>query len=729
MSFLRAIEILFFVSGFTSLVFQLLWLRGLALVLGNTVHAMACVTIAFLAGLTTGSLGASVWLERKKISGRGGVVSYGVAEAVAGLTGWLVTLALFGETDRLIRMTAFLSSWVGQAPAHFLVALLFVLPATFAMGTTLPFLSLAVSDKTRLARLYGINTTGAAVGSLAASFVLIFYLGCRATAAVAAILCLIVAAVCFVLRPTDEPSSRPGPAPAARDRLSPGLALSVAIASGLAVFACEVAWHRYLSLLLGNRIYVTSVTLFLVLYALGLGARLARRYVATLGASSLAARAITVAVVSLALGLLAEGPALRQALAPPSAAKIGLTLFFVLAEVMIPATAMGVLFPLALVSRERLEGHGAWLGRLYAVNVLACLVGAFLSGYWLVEHLGNRGVVWSAGAGLLGLLVLLRRSLPANRRVAFALCLGWLAFLPFLARRPLLFPPDRTLLVEEDAHGLFTVARASEGTLRVLHNTTDLVFPFGSPVTQFVQETQAYLPLLFAPRLERALNIGAGYGITAGALARFEEVTTIDVVEILPSLLRHASLFSSGNYDYLSDPRVRAHLTDGRHFLATTSGSFDVISVNLTDPYLPGASSFFTPEFYRLVAARLSPGGVLSQHLFGPDLASLYRGVKEVFPHLRAIPSYANGLTVLASLEPLSPKQENSFRKKLSRDPSFFSRIGIDSLRRFEDLLKEGDRAIAALDSLPIAVRNTDDFPGLEFRRTRELAGWFHSNQ
>ena len=185
----------------------------------------------------------------------------------------------------------------------------------------------------------------------------------------------------------------------------------------------------------------------------------------------------------------------------------------------------------------------------------------------------------------------------------------------------------------EDAHGIFSVVRVDESRLRVLNNRTDLVYLYGDPITQYVQESQAFLPILYAPKLEKALVIGSGYGITAGAFSPVAEVSSIDAVEIVPALVEHADAVQPGQSRLLfSNPRVKIHVTDGRHFLATTTERYDIISINVSEAYLPGSSSLFSSEFYELAKSRLKPGGVLAQHIFGPDM------VLAVPRHPRGVP-------------------------------------------------------------------------------------------
>jgi spermidine synthase len=225
------------------------------------------------------------------------------------------------------------------------------------------------------------------------------------------------------------------------------------------------------------------------------------------------------------------------------------------------------------------------------------------------------------------------------------------------------------------------------------------------------------------------LNIGSGFGITAGAFSRVAEVNSIEAVEIVPALVEHAKLFSPGNHDYFSNPRVRIHITDGRHFLATTPDRYDIISINVSDPYLPGSSSLFSREFYELARSRLEPGGVLAQHIFGPDMPSLYHGLREVFPHVKGIPAYGNGLTVIASMEPLQPHQRELFMQRYDGGRALLGTIGIqDGLAGFERLVAMGDETLKELHSRAPAFRNSDDKPALEFRRLPGQLGLFYTN-
>ena len=101
---------LFFASGATSLILELLWLRGFAILLGSTLYAMSCVLTAFTLGLALGSNLAERWLRYVERSGPRApgffVVAYGLLELVIGASGLLLTLVLFRNQGLLFEALA-----------------------------------------------------------------------------------------------------------------------------------------------------------------------------------------------------------------------------------------------------------------------------------------------------------------------------------------------------------------------------------------------------------------------------------------------------------------------------------------------------------------------------------------------------------------------------------------------------------------------------------------------
>ncbi|WP_224243802.1 fused MFS/spermidine synthase [Hyalangium gracile] len=730
---------LLFCTGMTSLIFQIIWLRGFSIILGSTIYSMASVITVFMLGLALGSLAMSRLLKNGRKLAQSPLAAYGTVELLVGLSALLVTWTLFTHQDFYLSMSGSPTApLVSRMAAQVTVCLALIGVPTVLMGMTLPLLSQLVPDRRQVSALYGINTIGAATGSIISSFFLIYYFGCIRAGAVATAINVLIFAVALLTNRFFPPATEAAveePAPSAADTaegrmLSRPLMLALAIFSGFVALSCEITWTRFLSLCFGNRIYVTSITLAIILLFMGQAARMSS---AMLRGSTPLWRillyACSLTLISFSAALLLE----RSAFQPKEP---GLVVLFILLMVVFPATTLGLIFPLTLAARPAGVTNGAsWVGLVYGMNTLASLVGSLASGYILINLIGSNGLIaFNSVLLLIALAGLAYAFRPQFKLADHALGgVAVLGFLAIIAPKSLEVPPvvdaEKAIVRTEDAHGIFSVVRVDDSKLRVLNNRTDLVYLYGDASTQYVQESQAFLPILYAPKLEKALVIGSGYGITAGAFSRVAEVGSIEAVEIVPALVEHAKLFSPGNHDYFSNPRVQIHVTDGRHFLATATERYDIISINVSDPYLPGSSSLFSREFYALARSRLKPGGVLAQHIFGPDMASLYHGIREVFPHVKGIPAYGNGLTVIASVEPLQPHQRELFMQRYDGGRALLGTIGIqDGLAGFERLVLMGDETLQELSSRSPAFYNSDDMPALEFRRLPGQLGLFYSN-
>lgn len=718
---------LFFLSGAAALVYQVLWLRGFSIVFGSTVYSMSCVLAAFMAGLALGAAIATRALRARPSLRRATLLRiYGVLELTIGLSGLALTLALFtGQQYWLAAFGSFGSaSTLVTLSVHFFVSFAVLIIPTSCMGATLPILVTGLEDDLDTASLYGFNTFGAAAGSLGAGFVLIYLFGVVATTLIVSLAAvLLFVAALWIARVLDRrraSSERSGAIVRQRRQAesgwSPAVLVMLAFASGFQFFSLELVWNRLLSVVLGNRVYVTSITIATVLACLGVGAMVSRFVARRVTPAAGLAASYAVAALSLCAGLLAQPNALQTD-------DEYLLVFFLIVTIPLPAIALGIAFPLLLAMPAPGAHRGVHVGRMYAVNTLGAMAGSLLTSYVFFSAFGSNRIL-ILGIAILAVSVVLLTLRVENRRgarvsvaaVMLALCVA----VAFRWNSKLSIVPEAdALVVEEDAYGVFSITQEDDGYLSVRSNRTELVFLFGHPLTQYVQEASAHLPLLFAKNRERVAVIGSGYGITAGAASQWSDVHVVDAVEILPLMVEHADRFRSGNYDYSRDPKVAVHVTDGRMFLATSRVRYDVISINMSDPYLPGASSLFSEEFYAMVTRALEPSGVVCQHLFGPDLASLYHGFKKHFRYVTVIPSYENGALVLGSQEPLEPDAREMFRGERSRE--ILARIGFTSEQDLADVFLEGARIEQRLESSPALFLNSDLNPALEFRRSPEV--------
>lgn len=207
----RGFELLFFVSGGLSIVFELSWFRMLSGILGATVHAFTNMLVIFLLGIGLGSVAGSALLKRSK----NWRVEVFFIQAMIGICA-LVTLSFYDDLPywygHLYLTLSGGESGFGYILSQLLISALIVLPSTFFMGAFFPYAlhlyqELRASDCLSIStgRIYAFNTIGGVIGSLLTGFFLIPSLGVSSTISLASITgWLVAAAFLFFLIPGND---------------------------------------------------------------------------------------------------------------------------------------------------------------------------------------------------------------------------------------------------------------------------------------------------------------------------------------------------------------------------------------------------------------------------------------------------------------------------------------------------------------------------------------------
>jgi spermidine synthase len=164
----------------------------------------------------------------------------------------------------------------------------------------------------------------------------------------------------------------------------------------------------------------------------------------------------------------------------------------------------------------------------------------------------------------------------------------------------------------------------------------------------------------------KVLVIGCGAGVTAGAVSIDPLVKDQTIAEIEPLVPRAVSTyFSDHNFAVVSNPKVKVHLDDARHFLLTTHEKFDAVTSDPLDPWVKGAATLYTVEFFDVVKQHLNPDGVMT--LFVQLYENDEQAVKsQIATFLQAFPNgavFANTINGqgydLVLYGPLKPHQIN----------------------------------------------------------------------
>ena len=660
-------------SGATALVFETLWVKQLGRVVGVEVHAVSIALAAFFAGL---ALGSAVFGRRADRTARP-LRLYAWLEAGAAAAGVAATLAL----SRAPALYVSLREAVGPL-AWALPLTLVGLPA-FLMGGTLPALLRALRPRDdAVARatglLYGANTAGAVLGTLATPFLLVPAFGITRSAVVAGLLGLAVAACALALDRrtpvTDAFASAPPAGPLSRDAR---LALVLyAIAGGVAL-GYEVAWAELLVPFLSTRAHAFAVMLATYLSGLALGGFLFARWSRptppwlAFGLLLGAAAASAVGGVFLLGGWLpqAQVTAGMWAMRATGRETIEVVARFLVASaavLLLPTIFLGAAFPAA----ARLSASGGRVARdvgaVAAVNTAGGVTGSLLTGFVLVPQFGlvrTIGILGLTGAVLAGIAVLKGGSRrPAIVAAAIVAVVAILAALTPRDRLATLLAErrgGRLLFYEEDPGGTVAVLEQSAGRadfrrlyIQGVSNSGD------APASLRYMRLQALLPLLVHGGEPRsALVVGFGTGITAGALLAARGLESRSVVELLPSVVRAGPLFS-GTFGAPTDARLGIRIGDGRQDLLRRSERYDFITLEPPPPSAAGVVNLYSRDFYELAASRLQPDGVLAQWWPLPaqndeDSRSLVRSFLDAFPHASAWTTELHEVLLLGSRSPL----------------------------------------------------------------------------
>ena len=134
------------------------------------------------------------------------------------------------------------------------------------------------------------------------------------------------------------------------------------------------------------------------------------------------------------------------------------------------------------------------------------------------------------------------------------------------------------------------------------------------PQDMKLQKMLAHLPALVHPNPKSVLVVGFGAGVTAGSFLPYPSLERLVVCEIEPLIPQVVSTwFEVQNNNVARDPRTQIYFDDARSFVQTANEQFDVITSDPINPWVKGAATLYTREYFQAVKRLLKPGGVVTQ--------------------------------------------------------------------------------------------------------------------
>jgi predicted membrane-bound spermidine synthase len=631
----------FLVSGFCSVLYEIVWLRLAMAQFGVTSAMVSIVLSFFMAGLGLGS-----WLSGRLIR------KYGNRAAIPALQVYAITEFLIGTSSLLVPQQLVWGrnllehTGLSSSGAFYLVSGLFValtlIPWCACMGATIPVAMLAIRRGLRTASpgsfsyLYLSNVLGAVGGALVPPL-LVELFGFRGTLSIGMMLNYLLSLSAFALSSrtpelhasTQMAESAPRSWPVSGDvRI-----LMLLFATGLTSMGMEVVWIRQFTPYLGTMVYSFAVILAIYLVGTFLGSRVYRWRMG----KDWAQGRLTWALLGLSalLPLVAADPSFGQKLSSSWAeswASFAYGAMQVLVGIGPFSAALGFITPMLI---DRWSGDNPdRAGRAYAVNVLGCIAGPLLSGFLLLPYLSEHWVVC-----LLSLPWFLMAIYPvwpttkqpatrARNAIAYALLGVAMLLVTFTSDFQQRFP--RSLVLRDNTA---TVIAYGEGRQKRL-----LVNGVGMTGLTQITKMMAHIPLAFLDHQpQNALTICFGMGTSYRSLLSWGIPVT--AIELVPSVPKTLGYFHADAQKLLSSPRSRIVIDDGRRYLERSSERYDVIIVDPPPPVSAAASSLlYSKEFYSVIRPRLAPGGILQQWLPAGDpetRVAVTRALLESFPYVR----------------------------------------------------------------------------------------------
>lgn len=674
---LSALYFLFFLSGAAGLMYESIWTRYLALLVGHGAYAQIFVLTIFLGGMAIGSLVVQKFTERLKAP----LAWYAGVEALVGLLAlgfhptfvWLSNFAY----DSLFPA---LAQWpVAQLGLKWVLAMLLILPQSVLLGATFPLMSAGVLRRwpkapgAVLSWLYASNSFGAAIGVLVAGFYLVRRFDFPGTLLFAAVLNLLVAIITAGLVvqsrltqagvPASRDRSAPEPEPASKGISMSRLLLGATFGTAVASFAYEIAWIRMLSLVLGSATHSFELMLSAFILGLALGAlwvsRRADRWADPLRALGLVQCAMgALAVLTLPLYIASFGwtAELLATFTRSSQGYVGYTLsrYFICLLIMVPATfCAGMTLPLITRILYRGGANERAIGEVYSVNTAGSIVGVQIAGLALLPLIGLKLLLIVAAALDVSIgLVLLYHAIPrteSRRRPLLAAAAVAALFIVYGAwsahfdrsllasgvfRTGVIPKPDEytTTFYSDGRTATVTVQRAREGDVIIATNGKPDASVSGEWLaldpTQTKRRslrddegTQVLLPLIaiaHAPNARTGAVIGQGSGMTSHLLLGSPNLRELMTIEIEPEMIRGSLAFSPLNARVFGDRRSHFVIDDAKSYFAAAGRKFDLILSEPSNPWVSGVAGLFTTQFYSRIRQYLAPGGVFAQwmHLY-----------------------------------------------------------------------------------------------------------------
>lgn len=745
------LSFIFFSSGASAIIYQVVWQRILTIYYGVGAISIALIVSVYMAGLGIGALFGGYLSERVKNK----IMLYFIVELLIGCFG-LISLPFLDFLGKYTAGSSYLLS--------FFYMFMFLSIPTFLMGITLPLLTkifnrLIQNFLDTISFLYFINTIGAAFGALIASYILISFFGLDNAVYVAAIInfCLaglIIYSRYFLLSRPEKEIEYVSNQEINANMILGKLAYPLVFITGFLAIGYEIVWFRVVGVLVKASVYAFSTTLSVYLFGIAIGSFCMSKYLKkhpNINKKSLfffLQFFIGLYVVITFLGYyyltkytflnIFTQKSFSTILHPPEDIHFGLffslgnlyqlldIFFWPMIFVFIPTIFMGASFPLITsLALSQPNKEGKYTGTVYFFNIAGNVFGGVFTGFIILPFLGTEFTIITFS--IVGIVFLIFTTVFSSKNFALIKRIG-IVFFVFVFTL-ILFPkqgklyetmhilPDKvkkglnsisatgkinsiTKYLEEGRDGIIVTYQNHEKVYNYING-----LPHGSRGFFYGHQYETIEAASFSPLVENVLIIGYGTGDTVKTTLKMESVRNVTIVEINETLMKNVKKISTIKNE-LSDERVNLIIEDGRRYLLETKEKFDLILIDPIRTTTSYSNNIYSLEFFLLASQHLKSDGIFMAWL--NEKKVLPKTIQTAFSHMRMYKFFA-----IASNSPLK-KDYQKYRFLIS-SASLQEQHGFKKLLSKNDgvlYLGNGDYVRAISKGLPI---NQDWKPVCEY--------------
>ncbi len=728
--------LLYFISGFTALLYQVAWQRMLGLFSGSDVRSVTIIVASYLFGLGLGNLlGGSI---SDRLSSKRCVAVYGCCN---------LGIATFALASRFIFYDLLFLRLQHLAQSLLVtlgIVFLSLLIPTVLMGISLPMLSKAVNRSAEGAAsligwLYGFNTLGSGLGTLISGWYIVGTLGYDKTVYLGAALSFLVGISALTLagrfprmQPQQPDSNQPALARKKQRSLRSWYLL--VFLSGFTAISWEIIWFRVLDIALQSNAYTYGHLLAFVLIGSAIGSMVGAKTVAYVRRPKQVfliiqgAIALYSVIAIWGIGLYWQAhPSLRsgEGFIDPNNIDGGVLFEYLVVPgiiTILPSVLMGFYFPLVQKAVQQNNGEiGKRVGFIYLASIVGNTLGSLVTGLWLLNFLGTAGSIRLLLVIGISFLLIARSQIIKKIPVIALIAVSVIATVVFPSNNRLwaalhAVEPNAYFNVVEDSTSIAAIAETNGQGKLLASGQMQANFPY-----LHIHGLLGSIPALLHPHPEQIMIIGLGSGGTPHTIGVNPQTKRIKIIELLgaelPVLQQYSRRPAGKALKYLfQDPRYEIIVGDGRRELTVSEEKFDIIEADAIQPWRSRAGMLYSQEFFREVQSRLKPGGFFVQWDVG---AGAKKTMQSVFPYVTRVGMAGNLWILIGSDRPVEFDQELLLsRLEDSQVVNFLEQAEIDPVAVRQDV-----RQAQVMQFTPQTVKpqpyNTDLFPRGEYYLNR----------